>query len=395
VGSHHDIDIYVNTKRIVEAFVSNDPTGRARMFMSSLGLDNIVSLGFAGAVSRLSGTSFSGKGLLRIDGAKKGIFKVLEFEPAAMKTPRFVPESAHAVATINLNIRKAFEELVNVLSGFSPQIAAIMYMPLVPPGPNGEQGVSLKNDVINHLGSEIVIANSVSKPIKAGCKPDAYFAVATTNRQAIERSLSLLHERLLAPGKPEMRRELLGQTIYLVDAPNFGPFFPQRGKRPMLNGSSGEGSGSHRFAFTVTDSYLIFAAESTVEQAVRSLNSKDVSLNTVDSAKWFARAKAAIPAAVGWASVEDNAVSAELSWHGIRQSGGDKDGDLNASAGVGMSSSLGLRAIFGAGGRLVDFSLLPEFDSVRKYFGVSAAYGLSRPDGIFFEIKHLNPSPDE
>jgi hypothetical protein len=38
-----------------------------------------------------------------------------------------------------------------------------------------------------------------------------------------------------------------------------------------------------------------------------------------------------------------------------------------------------------------DFGLLPEFDVVRKYFGCSAFYGVSRDDGFLFEFKYLNP----
>ncbi len=47
-----------------------------------------------------------------------------------------------------------------------------------------------------------------------------------------------------------------------------------------------------------------------------------------------------------------------------------------------------------AGYDLFDFSLLPEFDAVRKYFGLSAFYLLSRQDRFFFEFKYLNPHLD-
>jgi hypothetical protein len=391
LGPHHDIDLYVNMKQIMETLVANDPTGRIKMFIPSLGLDNVASLGFAGAVSRLSGTSFSGKGLLKIDGEKKGIFKILEFESSSVKVPRFLPESSYGIASINLNIKKAFENLVNVLSGISPQIASIMYMPLLPQGPNGEQGVLLKNDVINHLGSEIVIANSISKPVKLGTKPEPYFAIASTNSQALERSLSLLHGAILAQGKPDMKRELLGQTIYFVEIAGFGPFFPQPGNRPMQAPATGTAV-SPRIAFTVTDNYVIIGTESSVEQAIRSLNSKDVDVKSVASTKWFGQAKSSIPSTVGWASMEDMAVSGELAWQGIKLNAKENDNDQSISAGVGVNSSIGLHAVTGIGGGLIDFSLLPEFDAVRKYFGVSTAYGVSRPDGIFFEVKYLNPS---
>ncbi len=59
--------------------------------------------------------------------------------------------------------------------------------------------------------------------------------------------------------------------------------------------------------------------------------------------------------------------------------------------GVGVSSGSTVpNFIFSqAGSDLFDFSLLPEFDAVRKYFGLSAFYGLSRPEGFFFELKYL------
>jgi len=44
-----------------------------------------------------------------------------------------------------------------------------------------------------------------------------------------------------------------------------------------------------------------------------------------------------------------------------------------------------------AGADQFDFSLLPEFEAVRKYFGLAASYGISRQDGFFFEFKYLNP----
>ena len=40
---------------------------------------------------------------------------------------------------------------------------------------------------------------------------------------------------------------------------------------------------------------------------------------------------------------------------------------------------------------LMDFSLLPDFDEVRKYFGLTAAYGISRDDGFYVEVKLLEP----
>jgi hypothetical protein len=41
---------------------------------------------------------------------------------------------------------------------------------------------------------------------------------------------------------------------------------------------------------------------------------------------------------------------------------------------------------------LVNFDLLPPFDAVRKYLGLSAFYGISTPEGFFFEFKDISPT---
>ena len=68
-----------------------------------------------------------------------------------------------------------------------------------------------------------------------------------------------------------------------------------------------------------------------------------------------------------------------------------KDTDSGTRTGVGVSSTSPFPnfMFLQAGSDLFDFSLLPEFGAVRKYFGLSAFYGLSRQDGFFFELKYL------
>ncbi|MHC4595653.1 MAG: hypothetical protein ACYS19_12015, partial [Planctomycetota bacterium] len=150
-----------------------------------------------------------------------------------------------------------------------------------------------------------------------------------------------------------------------------------------------------KLAFAVTDTHLIFASESVVEQAIRALSSTGTV--SVGSANWFNKAKSAVPSVVGLAGLQDNVASGELFWpvlRGLKQSGRKgKAEDSSIEMGVGTSpGSVFLQLMFSqAGSDLFNFSLLPEFDVVRKYFGLSAFYGISRPDGFFFEFKYLNP----
>ena len=71
----------------------------------------------------------------------------------------------------------------------------------------------------------------------------------------------------------------------------------------------------------------------------------------------------------------------------------DKDSSVKMEIGVKPGSTFPQMMFSQAGVDLFDFTLLPEFDAVKKYFGLSAFYGNSKPDGFFFELRYLNP-PD-
>ena len=384
--------LYVNIKQIIKTALAEDADGKVRTIINNLGLSNVTS--FAGAVDLAGGPGGAalGKALLKIDGEKKGICKMLEVESAGLRIPRFVPASSSSVSVFHLNIKKAFAELCDILGNFSPQMAAMLYMPLVRSSSQGEPPLILKTGIIDHLGSQIVLAQSTKKPSPdssdAAPTEQLLMAIATDNRNALEKSLSLLHSTFIAPNNPEARRELLGHTIYSIDLSKFLPFLTPAAKGPNALDVLPSG-------FTVTDTHFIFASEAVIERTIRALES---STESIDSAKWFARAKANIPSAVGLASLEDTAATTEQLWFTMRESKKESKGEGSKNElGVSLStdSIFPLLTFSPAGSEFFDLSLLPEYDAVRKYFGVSAFYGISRPDGFFFELKDLNPVDTE
>jgi len=151
-----------------------------------------------------------------------------------------------------------------------------------------------------------------------------------------------------------------------------------------------------KYAFTVTDTHLIFSEESSVEQALRTLNStENVS---VDTKRWFNIAKSSIPSLVGLVTLQNNTVSGKYLWSGMRNlskqmKSQDKESNIEMGIG-GIADSVVPKMLFDrAGFDLFNFGLLPEFDAVKKYFGLSTLYGISKSDGFVFEYKYLNP-PD-
>ncbi|MHC4509984.1 MAG: DUF3352 domain-containing protein, partial [Planctomycetota bacterium] len=399
------IDFYVNIKQAVKTTLDEDADGKAKALIDNLGLTNVTSFGGFIDLAGGPGGASLGKALLKIDGQKQGVCKLLEVESAPLRMPQFVSASSSSVSVFNLNIKKAYAELGNILGKFSPQMAAMLYKPLLPPGPQGEPPLQLKGDVIDHLGSQIVLAQSIRKPDSAGsaagpagaqplAAQQTLVAIAIDSRNALEKSLSTLHGKIIAPGNPDSQRQLLGHTIYTVDVSGFLPFLGAGQRTPMQAPATPGAPKAPPLAFTITDTHLILGGEATVEQAIRALGGGEA--ESIDAAKWFRQAKASIPSVVGLAGFQDAAASGELVWSAMRQSR-KKDEDKNQEQGnqIGLGvrpGSLIPNLMFSQGGtEMFDFSLLPEFDAVRKYFGLSASYGISRPDGFFFEFKYLNP----
>ena len=403
------IDFYVNIKQLIKTELAEDTTGRARAMVDNLGLNNVTSFGCSIEPAGGPGDSPFAKAILKIDGAKAGICKMLELETGPVRMPRFIADSVSSVSIVNLNIKKAFDELANILTRFSPQMEAIIYMPILPPGPQGESALQLKADIIDHLGSQTILAQSIDKPQpdggtarSAGKQPSpvtqSVVAVAIGNRNALEKSLSLIHSKMIAPNNPEARRELLGHTIYSIDLSGFFPGFGPNPKTPMQAPVGPGAPRTPQSAFTVTDTHLLFASRDAIEQAIRTLGGSQA--ESIGSVKWFNKAKSNIPSVVGLAGLQNNAASGEYFWSTMRESAkpGKAYGvNIQNQITFGITSrSLLPQVMFSqVGAGLFDFSLLPEFDAVKKYFGLSAFYGISRPDGFFFEYKYLNPEASE
>jgi len=379
VGPYHDIDIYVNLSHIISNALAKDASGRVKSTISNLGLDNVSALACAIGLARTPGNWYDGKAILKIDGAKKGICKALQADSAPLDAPRFIPASTYSATFLNLDIIRAVEELINILSSFSPQLAAPLYMPLMPPTPDGQPPVQLKSGIIDYLGSQIIVAQNADKPYSKDSAPaQTLVAIGVRDRASLEKNISQIYNAMVLPSNPEAMRELLGYTVYTVNLAGL-PFMPRPGNRPMgAPAAPTQTPQVPKLAFTITDTHIVFGTEATVERAIRTLAKAEA--KSLVSEPWFRAAKAALPSAVGLATVENRAVSMELLWWMVKQS--------PDSAAVPAGSSM---AFSFAGGGLLDFDLLPEFDMVRKYFGVSVFYGISRPDGFFFEFKDINP----
>lgn len=384
LGTDRDIELYLNTKQLIQTSIDADSSGKTRTMMTNLGFGNVGGFGFSIGFARKAGTFCNGVGFLKVAGPKRGVLKILEPVLARINPPRFISGSACSLSFLHLNIKTAYDELLKLLSSINPMLAAPFMVPLVPPGADGQGGLELKRDVIEYLAPEIIIAQGIKKDPQAAVPVGTIVSVAVTDRKALEKSLFTLHSKLIAPSAPDARRELLkhllGHTIYTLKLSL--PSLPGPGRIPMQQAAPGADFQMPQIAFTVTDTHLIVGSESSVEQAIRRLS--ELAAPTIEQAAWFRAVKSAIPAVVGFAGLTDSAAYNEFIWRQLKAGAAASSASSTLGPGPFPMVPQGL-------GRLVDFSLLPEFETVRKYFGLSASYGISRADGFYFEFKHISP----
>jgi hypothetical protein len=296
--------------------------------------------------------------------------------------PRFIPASTNSISILNLDIKRAFDEFCSIMYGFSPAAAAALQQPLVEAGDQGQTPITLRTGIIEYLGSQIVIAQSINKPFSVSSIPtETLIAVSINNRASLEKSLSLVHKRLMVPNNPQPTRELLGHTIYLLGSLGFPTI---DGAAPLDFAATGPRAQAPlvRTAFTITDTHLIIGTEPAVERAIRTLAGAQA--ESVGSAEWFAKAKSAVPSVVGLACLEDTSASAELMWWMLRE------GSQRQRANIGLGSSASVLAQPDLW-QFADFTLLPDYNAVKKYFGSLVLFGASRADGFQLEFKFLNP----
>ena len=375
LGPVHDIDVYLNVPALLGIAMASDTSGQAKMQFANFGLDNVGDIGLSVAVGRTAGVGVSMKGLFKVSGEKKGLIKLIEPVNGPVKLPKFINASAAKISVFNFNFAAAYEELFKLLNNISPGAAAMLNTPLVPANQEGQGGVTLKKDVIDHLGIGAVAAETIVKPFKTVNESSKMiFGIATTDSKSLEKSLSLLHNQFIGQGKGDVKREFMGYTIYSLGNMSMLPMFGGRGPMAAVDKEAPAGVKEDKIAFAVIPEYMLIGSESNIEEAIRLINNKEAS--GIENAQWLVRARKALPEKVGLASLSNDQAAMEYLWWLVKE-GKVGEADMQSMLIADMVKDY------------ADFKLLPDFGTIKKYFGVSSSYVISRQDGFYFEGQAL------
>jgi len=225
-------------------------------------------------------------------------------------------------------------------------------------------------------------------------------ALGVRDPVVLEGALGRIHHTFISGGEKELRREMLGTNIYLLPSDNIltmmmgMPYTPADQLVKQENPQ----------CFAVTGSNLLMGRVNSVEQAIRNSRASDLQPITADP--MYSYAARFLPAECGAWSYENNQVSAELFWTQIKRAADElaaddkntgqtdeqEEPDLNVNI-TPFSALLG-KELVKAWHEICDFSSLPDFQTVRKFFGASVGYIKAVDEGIYFEGVMLKAPPE-
>jgi len=253
-------------------------------------------------------------------------------------------------------MKQFFEQIIEIVSSFNPQAAAMFYMPLNAAGE--EEPVNFINGIVEHLGQGVILADMIKRPFEKNKMPsETIAAIAITNKIQLEKTISSIHGQYVP--QAENKIQLLGYTLYLVDVTHIAG--------ALSHVTMSQGQEIPKLAIVITDSYMIVGFKPAIENIVRSIAAGDS--DTIESKKWFQRAKNILPQQAGGFGAINLEMAAEIIWWQFKEKAQQISKNHEA----------------------VDFSKLPKFETVAKYFGLAASYMQSKPDGLYFGSKYLEP----
>ena len=299
------------------------------------------------------------------------LLKMFAADAKDSSPPSFVPADATQFLRWRLNMGRSYKTLEAMLNDLiPPQALAQINMVFAMAGKDKDEHYDLKSELLNNLGDDII---SYSKAPKSSAIEDiksapTLYLIGSPNPDKLAAALKVL---LAVPfqGTPITDREFLGRKIYNVATPTAG------------------GTKSPGVSFSASGGYLAIAGDTGVlEEYLRSGDSKAKSLMEMPGLADAAQKVGGMQ--TGLFGFNNASQTMRPLFEVLRK----KNPSAQDLLGVPIPDP-NIGEQLESARQWVDFSLLPSFDAVAKYFSFSVYAGSFSSDG--FSLKFFMPTPPQ
>ena len=309
------------------------------------------------------------------ESTRQGLFKIVSFPEKEAAPPPFVPADAVKFSRWRLDIPQAWGSLEKTLAEVHPVLAGTVKLVMDSAGKDKDPNFDLRKNLIDNLGDDII---TYSKPPRNQTladlsSPPSLTLIGSPRPEPLAASLKALASPLLPPQSKMKEREFLGRKIYTVNLPSqSGP----QGKGPKVDRS---------ISFAATGAYVAISTDTAMlEEFLRGNQEKQLR----DFAGLASAADKVGGMGTGLFGFENQKETTRNAFETLRKESGTLANLLATSPWAGR---LGVGDDQSKFKEWIDFSLLPPFDKISKYFNVSVWSGAVKADGLHF--KFFNPNP--
>lgn len=313
------------------------------------------------------------------DVARQGLFKMLASENRDSNPPAFVPADTVKFQRWRIDAQKAIPALEKMLADVSPQMLNSWNFMIS----SAEEGVKqdeptydFRKNLFANVGDDIIVCEKPPRGRSPAelAGPPTLLLVGTPNAEALAKAMRGLLVLRTAEALTPKIREFLGRTIYSVGLPSFA--------------APGAPAPPRTLHYAAVAGYVAFSMDvSLLEEFLRGSDNPPKALREtpglMDAAQKVGGQN------TGWFGYENQVEAMRVAFETLRKPAG---------APAASTPGLDVLANYNPMARpeksfkdWMDFSLLPEFEKVAKYFHFTVSSGSANADGITF--KYFWPTP--
>jgi hypothetical protein len=335
--------------------------------------------GFAGVQSIACNTTHSREGsMVNVaitvpESARKGLLTILAVNPKDASPPPFVPLDAVKFDRWRIDLQQAWTTIENMLVEISPSYAGFSKLILDTAGKDKDPNFDFRKQLLANLGDDVITYEKTPRARTAADldSPPTLTLVGAKNADQVAASLRAVTSIFPPSMVKYNEREFLGRKVYSITLPN------SEGKAKPLS-------------YAASGGYVAFSSDvATLEEYLRSGE------GNLKPLREFPGLNEAVQkvggTGNGYFSFKNQHETARAVFETAKKD--PKAGEALLGGGP-LSTLAGLTGGQGKGlSEWFDFSLLPPYDQVSKYFHFNvSAIGVA-PDAITFKL--FSPAPPQ
>lgn len=376
---------WLNLKPILEAVAKSenksDPPKRPQQMGMSAG-KVLSALGFSSLQTLACSLRDTSDGCLMNlainvpETSRNGLIKALAFAPKEAAPPPFVPADVAKFMRWRLDLQKTFDTIENVLKEAVPPLAGAVSFMLDSAGKDKDPDFDLRKSLFGNLGDDIITYQKAPRgqTLAELNSPPALTLISSPRSEQLAGALKTLTTLLPQQPSKMKERDFLGRKIYAVSLPSSpGP----GGRKPV----------ERTLSFTGSGGYLAISTDSAMlEEFLRSTDGPGKSLRDTPGLADAAQKVGGF--GTGLFAYENQAETMRAAVETLKKESGTLASLFGASP---LAGRLGMGEDSNKLKDWVDFSLLPSFDRISKYFYFNVWSGRVSPEGINFQLFAPNP----